>query len=789
MPNCCYLFTKGILCLALVLGMKSVQAQQVKIGVISDFEETSEVQSYVEQIIAEADQTTGPSRQISLGASAYGISDVDAATKAYQELSSQTGIILALGSLSAKGISDEDNLQTPVIALGVIDPFLQKLPIEKGMSGKNNFTYIWQTRNLDEEINAFSEVYDFKNLVVFADAKSQPTIDEDKAFDFIDHLSNKMNSNLTVIPVGDNIQESIDKIPEEADAAYFTVLIGRPVEELKSLINHLNDRKIPTFSGSSRLIDHGVLGSLANKNDRNEVIRKLAIMVDDMLSGSNLSTMPVALDSKENFYLNIATARKIELPIPFSVLFSATIVNDDQELKTYSFEEIADKAIKANLNISISYFDLELSGLNVKSVRSNLLPSLDAGLTGSQINEERASAAFNTPERSLTADLTLSQVIYSEQAIAGLKISKYLQKAQEYGTQAQILDVLLETYSSYINVLAAKTNVRIQQENLQKTKRNRELAEIRVNLGASNNADLYRWEAELASANQFVIDAQTNLLEAKIQLNQLLANTLEYEYDVEDISLEDDLFEELRRDSFGEVLNTPESLQKASDFLVMESQKNNPNKKSLLENINASKRQLQQNKRLLYVPTVALTAQTSQFLARGGEGTELEPSFAALGLPGQQDNSWFVGVSVSYPILTGFQRNVAVQQAKVGLEQLNDSRILLDQTLELNIRSTMLNLLSAGTNIDFSKKASASALKNFELIQENYKQGRVTITQVIDAQQAALEADLGAALSVYQYINTHLQLQYIVGSFMTFETEEKKQDFKNRMEQYIINQD
>jgi hypothetical protein len=83
--------------------------------------------------------------------------------------------------------------------------------------------------------------------------------------------------------------------------------------------------------------------------------------------------MPVTLDTKENLYINIATARKIQLPIPFEVLFTATLIgNDKVSAKTYSLEEIAEKALAANLNIQISYQDVELSKVRVKSARSNV---------------------------------------------------------------------------------------------------------------------------------------------------------------------------------------------------------------------------------------------------------------------------------------------------------------------------------------------------------------------------------------------------------------------------------
>ncbi|MEM9831119.1 MAG: TolC family protein [Bacteroidota bacterium] len=778
----------AISCL-LLLSSLSTHAQSINIGVVSDFEQSPNLEGVINRVVREIDQTTGALQVVRLDTTILEVADIESAQRYYDQLGGRVDIVLSLGSITTKGLSLVNDLSIPVVALGIIDPTLQEIPYVNGTSGKKNFTYIWPTRDLEIELATFNKIHDFKNVAVFVDEKAALTVNEQKVQNLIDSLTTQLNTAITIIPVGTDTEQLVDQLPTEIDAAYFTVLFSQSESQIQRLINQLNERKIPTFSGNAQLLEYGVLGSMANENDLDQLIRKLAIMTDEIISGSDLAQMPVTLDTKQNLYVNIATAKKIQLPIPFEVLFTATLLGSDDEVsKTYSFEEIAEKSLTANLDIQVSYQDIALSEMQVKLARANMLPSLDAGLTASQINEERANAAFNSPEKALTADLTFTQLIYSEQAVAAIKISKYLEKAQEYNTEAEVLRVLLDTYTAYLNVLSAKTNVLIQQENLLNTRKNKELADIRVNLGASNNTDLYRWESELAVAIQSVIDAQTTFLSAKLQLNTLLANTLEDDFEVEDVSLEDELFTDFRESQLAEVVNTPQSLQVLSDFLVTESQHQNPNKKALLENIYATQRQLTQNKRLLYVPTVALQAQTSQILERGGVGSTVDASSMALGITEFQENSWSAGVSLSLPIIDGRARRVSIQQSKIQLDQLGNSQTLLDQNLELGVRAGVLDLLRATTNIQNSKSASESALENFELVQENYKQGQVTITQVIDAQQAALEARLASAFSIYEYIQAHLQLEFNLGFFMMLMPEDQLQDFNDRLQQYLNNQ-
>jgi outer membrane protein TolC len=451
----------------------------------------------------------------------------------------------------------------------------------------------------------------------------------------------------------------------------------------------------------------------------------------------------------------------------------------------YSFSEIAEIALQNNFELKISYKDIDLSQLDIRSNRSFILPSLSSGLTAFQINEERANAMINSPERSLSFDLMLTQVIYSEEALAAIKISQYLKNAQEYQTEADVLNLLLDTYGAYLNVLSAKTNLDIQRRNLENTKTNLELARIRVDVGAANKADLFRWESEVANATQTLIEAQASLFTVKLQLNNLLANSLERDFEVKDIGLEDELFRSFRESPISNLITTPDDLRLVSDFLVQESLDQNPNKMQILENIKASERQLQLNKRLLYVPTISLQAQASEILARGGEGTEEpDPGTPSFGT-GLQDNTWSVGATLSYPLFTGLSRRIERQKSLVQLEQLEFSNSNLDQALELSIRANTISLLSATTNLGYSKQSAESANKNFLLVQNNYKEGAVNITQVIDAQEAALNANLQAAISVYEYIFANLQLEYSIGLFSMFLTEEQLADFNNRFLEFI----
>ena len=772
----------GKACLATVFFLVQIACMaQYRIGVITDLPQSEYIGLLVDSVIHQIDETTGVNQDISSPQSlrVFNIASQAEARAVYQNFDAD--LVLSIGGVSTKGLSKISNLSIPVIGLGVIDPHLQNIPYSRGKSGKKNFTYILTTRDLISEISSFQKIAAFDDLTILNDPVIGKSIDPLQGKNLLDSLNESLGIAVKMTPATEDVSKVIEQIGKPS-AIYLSPLLGKNDDYVKAISDYLIEHDIPSFSSSRQHVDLGILGCSSGENGPAQVIRRIAIVADGIISGTvEASDNDVALNIGEDIFLNIATAKKLQLSPPFEILLTVNLVgNGDAGKKEYSFNEIAELAIQKNFDLKISYQDIDLAELDIKSNRALILPDLTAGLTGVQINEERANAAINSPEKSLSLDLVLTQVIYSEEALAAIKISRYLKKAAEYQTESDVLDLLLDTYSAYLNVLSAKTNLDIQRQNLENSRTNLELAKIRVDVGSANNSDLFRWESEVANATQTLIEAQASLLSVKLQLNNLLANSLERDFEVKDIGLEDELFRSFKNSPVSNLIATPRDLNRASDFLLQESFKRNPNKKLLLENINAAERQLKLNKRLFYVPTISLQAQGSEILARGGEGSEdPDPGMPSFGT-GLQDNSWSVAATLTYPIFTGFNRKVNKQISLIQLEQLEYSNQSLDQALDLSIRTSSVSLLSFTTNLKYSKISAENAAKNFELVQSNYREGTVNITQLIDAQEAALSANLQEAISVYDYIFANLQLEYSVGFFSMFLTEEEIVEFNQR---------
>ena len=283
----------------------------------------------------------------------------------------------------------------------------------------------------------------------------------------------------------------------------------------------------------------------------------------------------------------------------------------------------------------------------------------------------------------------------------------------------------------------------------------------------------------MARATQASIEAFNNLFLAKVQLNRLLNRTdIGHEFEVEDARFSDILFGRFDPARIGPLIDRVGDVEILTDFLVAEALKNIPSLMQLAANIKAAERQQKMNRRLYYLPTVALRGQADYTFWRDGKGMP-PASFDPV------NGTWNLALHLTYPLFQGNQRKIAIDQTAIRQQQLRLREEGLRQQLSQAVRVRMTNLVSRRTNIHFAGVAAASAQKNFELVQDAYQKGQLAITQLVDAQRAALSARQAEAGAVYEYLVSYLQLENSIGSYTMFMTPEEREAFVGRLTSFF----
>lgn len=760
-------------------------AQTVRLGILTDFPLDERAEPFFAQLEEELGKTLGSRRTLILNRS-----DIvnlgwkyENAVSSYEALAKRCNLIILLGSGSIHKVYEQGNFPKPTIGLGVFDTEMQGIALtEDGTSGVGNFSYVLSAPNVASELIKFKAAFPYENLTLIFDRRFSPFFNQDLANQRVKGISSLLGTSVTRINMDDDLEATIRQIPAETDAVYISIPYGRTETEITKLADALKERKIPSFSMNRRDIDYGIMGCLSTDNDIPQILRKMSIMADEAMSGEPLSDLPVALNFREQLHLNRTTMTAIGVDPSFEVLFTAKFIGQEQITSnaSYKFNDIIGWSLEENLNIKVSNLDVELAEQDIRNARSQLLPTIDASGSYSVINEEQA--VFQA-ERTLTGALSLQQVLFSEQILAGAKVQAYLKKAEEAANRQTVLDILQNTFIGYFNVLQAKTNLAIQQENLDVSKTNLELAKLSVSLGASNRADIFRWESQVATAQQTVVEAYGQLALSQVQLDNFLNGKLGTDYDVEDMQIDSDIYQELSSSFIDDNISSPERFDRLLNFLVEEAKSASPSKMQLQQNMNATERLVSSNKRRYFLPTLALSGSGSNVFQRGGAGSTPAPGMEF------QDVNWNLGVNLSIPLFEGNRRSIDLQTSKLQQRQLEYQLDNLDQNLRLLVTSSAIELLTAKTNIRFSRVAAENTQKNFELVQDYYRNGNVSVLDLIDAQEAALQAKQGYAISVYQYLTAYIGLENSIGRYGLLETEENNAALNARFKSFTTNQE
>ena len=181
--------------------------------------------------------------------------------------------------------------------------------------------------------------------------------------------------------------------------------------------------------------------------------------------------------------------------------------------------------------------------------------------------------------------------------------------------------------------------------------------------------------------------------------------------------------------------------------------------KEIKNYIKMSERKLKEVNRSFYTPEVALVADYNYYLDRSGSGNLYSSS--ATSDPSKE--VWTVGVQASIPLFEGggriAKRNIAIEK----LKKLNTQKEDVENSIKQNIRASLTNLIAAKINVETSKDARIAADKTLALVIDSYSRGEVSITELLDSQNVAIQAKEAESASKYDYYTKLMITERAVG--------------------------
>ena len=428
----------------------------------------------------------------------------------------------------------------------------------------------------------------------------------------------------------------------------------------------------------------------------------------------------------------------------------------ESDAEPLDFENLFALAQSGSRSLQVVDADVEGVRHDEDRAKSGLLPQLSANLSYAEADTDTTAtddAAFGS--------LTLTQQIYEDATWSAYKASSQITASAVAGRETERLDVLADAGRAFYGLALAQANYRIVAGDLRLTEDNLEMAKLREDVGYSGREEILRWESVLAERRTELFRAGETVAETRIALNQVLGLDLSKRWVPDPPVIDPDVFP-----AFGgrlaDAFNDLTQVDQMRRVIVDIARENAPELQSLDRSIDAQLIQVGQLKRRYFVP---------RFFAEFIYSDQLTSPDGPL-FP--DDETYSVSVNAAYPLFEGGRRKADLRRARSDETSLNRRHGLVAELIEQRTRTAMRRCESSFPRIKFGLQSARAAGESLELVQEQYAQGTVNVTDLLTAQTQKFSADQFASTAVYEFMGDLVELQRAIAWFEIDHTPEER---------------
>lgn len=574
-------------------------------------------------------------------------------------------------------------------------------------------------------------------------------------------IANAQNYKINIV-LDNNSNKYINSIKNEAQALFSSVdkidynLIVC-VNDCDKYINNsdkklviLNDNKKYIQNKNSYIISYN---QILNSYDENQLLRASALGIFEFLKENKISNS-VYIENK-----------KIESFESFKEL------KENSNIKKLDLKEIFFLAINNNIQIQQNKNNSKIDKLNIDESKSAYKPQIDFYSNLTQIDSDRVKYSNGLySEGSLEAGIKLSQVIYSDKILKNIEIKKLLDLSNTNNIKSQNDEILYKVVLSYLDVIKANNYNDIIKIKYNFISQNLDFAKQRVEIGVQDRSDVYRWESELSNANIELSNSQKQLNYLKIELANLLQ--IDKNFSFVEYGLNSNIFKLSNNDAIKYLSN-----KKVQDLFLDDIIYSHSKLKQIDELINAKAQELKMNKSSRYLPIIAFEGSAKNTLNRYGVGANATRYW--------DDNEYQAVINLSLPLYEGGAKSISIEKNEIEFVNLKLQYNNVKSLIEKNVEQDYDSLLKSYEKISYSKTSLDFSKKNYDLIQDKYKNGKENIISLLDAQNAYIVAKLTENISIIDYLQDLSSIYFFSGKIEILIDENKKIDIEEKISKAI----
>jgi outer membrane protein len=674
-------------------------------------------------------------------------------------------LVIALGIKSSDAMNNRATY--PIISMAT----MVAGEIAQNKLNTANYIPLGITHSMQESVAYFAKLYAMKRIGIL----TEEGILKDK----LTTLKNENKTlHLEVISYKDNeINEGIEGIVLLPQTTYSD-------EQVQQFINQANERAIPTFSLYNRYLNLGCTGAIDNMTT--SILRRTALRVLHVFEGQDITELLIEpYKHSFNLILNMEGIRVIKKLPEWEYFESATLINvsKNNSKDELTLEKAIALGLQEKLSLKKSVIEVEKTAEDIKQARGKLTPNLSFGAQSTWLSNNLVEASIGQKgEMTISGSLNLQQVLFSESVLANIAIKKLLHESTMEKNKQEILDAVVAITNGYISVLLNRSNLMLQNENLNKIKLNLTISQNKEALGVQKQSDVNRWISELNLSKIEWNLAQTNYKQALYALNEALNQPISKTYTFPD-STDIETVLSFPTTLFSTYLKNEFLIEPLINFYLTEAKSNAPEIHQLLLSQQILDRKRKSAKRQLFLPELIGFANANDIFLLDGELSN--PSLPAP--PPPEDITWNAGIGIRIPILTNRVRKTNLQKAKLDQELLSFSKQVLSNGIEKNIRSQIQQLKSSFLSYDYAKEARNAAFENYLQSENSYQKGFITIDQLLQAQALQFNSNLLVAQNYYMMALNYMVLERLTGTIQILKSEEEQKEYFARLQDHLIN--
>ncbi len=401
--------------------------------------------------------------------------------------------------------------------------------------------------------------------------------------------------------------------------------------------------------------------------------------------------------------------------------------------RTITLDEAYKMAIATHESVKIAGEGVAQAETNIDRANSQLLPNVTIDGNYTKYSKAQTSQGFVIqPNQSSSADLKVTQPIYNGGKDWSARRQAYilLGRSRE-GLGFSKDTIVITTAQAYFNLLKAKKNVGIKRAALKRAREQSDVAAARFKVGEVTKSAVLRADAETAGAEADLINAETNLTDAKTVLKRIIGSP-------EDFDVAEPPPGPEMTASLDELINTAYSQRR--DY-----RQSTLDKKVAAEGIEFAKGG--------FYPSLRLEG-----LYTAGDQSPKTAFFQGQSLSGS--------VVLTFPIFEGGLRKAEVAQAKSVYAQADLVTLSLKRDIAVQVREAYDRLKALKAVTESFRKQVSFAEENYRMVFEQFKFGIATTVDVIDADTTLISAQSSLSNSTYDQAFAAVELKYNVGAVM-----------------------